>query len=122
MAAALAARGWAPDLVISSDSERTRQTWALMRATFPDAEAHFTNALYLAGPREIYDEVQQRAAAGQTVLVLGHNPGWEVALEVMSGVAETMTTANCALLQREASWDEPYLGDFELIALLRPPK
>lgn len=120
MAAELDALGWAPDLVISSDAERTRETWGRMSAQFPDAKVIFSRSLYHAGPEAIYDAVNEHAEPDQTVLLLGHNPGWEYAVGVMSGARETMTTANCALLQRDAPWDAPFARDFELVAMLRP--
>jgi polyadenylate-binding protein len=45
----LAERGWVPDLIMSSDSTRTRQTLATMIeavAGFGEADAHFRGSLY----------------------------------------------------------------------------
>lgn len=70
----LAARGYRPDLLLSSDSVRTRETWALMAEAFDaPVRERWDRALYHAGPQEILDTL--RSADGQTVLLLGHNPG-----------------------------------------------
>lgn len=62
--------GYVPDAILSSSSERTRETAA--RLGF-DAPAEYTNALYLAGPRRMLAELA--GANAQCVLMLGHNPG-----------------------------------------------
>jgi phosphohistidine phosphatase SixA len=40
----LAKLGWVPDLVVSSDSRRTRETWERMQRRFPEARVSFTRA------------------------------------------------------------------------------
>lgn len=62
--------GHEPDETLSSSSVRTRETCDLVGF---DTDARFTRALYLAGPDTMLDEL--RGASGQTVLMLGHNPG-----------------------------------------------
>lgn len=66
----LRGRGYRPDETISSSAERTRETAALLGF---DAPADFTNALYHAGADIMLRELQK--ATGETVLMLGHNPG-----------------------------------------------
>ena len=53
MAAALHDLDMAPDLVLSSDSVRTRATWALMEDRFPEAEVRWLPSLYLASAHEL---------------------------------------------------------------------
>lgn len=74
----LAEKGYRPDLVLSSDSARTRETWSLMAPAFDHAPpVRWDPALYHAGPQEILDCL--RKAEGGTVLLLGHNPGIGIA-------------------------------------------
>lgn len=94
----LATLGWIPDVVLSSDSERTRETWARMKGAFAPVDVTFTDELYLAGPDAVYDLLEKVGAAVSTVMVLGHNPGWEDLVEELSGTSTRMTTANAALL------------------------
>ena len=55
------------------------------------------------------------------VLVLGHNPGWEDALESLTDSSELMTTGNAALLVGEGErWDQALRGRWTLEALIRP--
>jgi phosphohistidine phosphatase len=124
MARALRARGWAPALVHSSDSRRTRETWARMAPELDKTRVDFTRDLYLAKLGAI-----QRLIAGLDddqdgpVLLLGHNPGMETALEFLCGQTESMTTANAALLEaKKKSWKKlsKTPDSWELVALLRP--
>jgi phosphohistidine phosphatase len=70
----LAERGYLPDAALVSDSARTRETWALIAARLPQPpEAVFLEALYHAGPPVMLRVLQ--AARGNTVAVVGHNPG-----------------------------------------------
>lgn len=62
---------WLPDEVLSSTSERTRETWALMGMNAQ--KVRFAPALYHPEPDQMLQALFE--ATGQTVLLLGHNPG-----------------------------------------------
>lgn len=125
MASALVQRGWAPARVHSSTARRTRETWAGMATVLTglsEARVHFHPALYLGTLAKICD-----AVAGcpddepGPVLVLGHNPGWEQAASVLSGVLVQLTTANAILLEGTGpSWREALRGSWTLVEHLRP--
>ncbi len=118
----LAQLGWAPDAVLSSDSQRTRETWDGMTAAFDDPpEPLFTHALYHAGLEDIWAEAHHLDPETETVLVLGHNPGWEYALHLLTGQSETMTTGNAALLEGAGDdWPAALRGRWRMTDLLRP--
>ena len=68
-------KGYVPELVLSSDSARTRETWALVEVALGSgAEVEWLGALYHAGAQTMLDVLQ---GAGRTgcVMMLGHNPG-----------------------------------------------
>ena len=67
----LADQGYVPDEVISSDAARTQETYALMG--LQGCSPHWHRALYLASAATMMKHL--RAAQGDTVLMLGHNPG-----------------------------------------------
>lgn len=72
---ALSEAGFAPELVYSSTSARTRETWELLGPAFntrPDVEFH--RELYLASPRAVLDVIATAPDEVSTLLVLGHNP------------------------------------------------
>ena len=114
--------GWMPDQVVGSDSRRTQETWEQMQKHFPEARVHFTRALYAGGPTELRSEVARLSAAVRTVLVLGHNPGWENAVKALSGREVRMTTANVVLLEgKGATWGEALQrGRWSVVGVVRP--
>ncbi len=71
----LHSRGYEPDQVLCSTAARTRQTWDIARAAplevIPDVS--FVEALYHASPDVMLKVLAK--ATGDTVLMLGHNPG-----------------------------------------------
>ena len=114
--------GWIPDLVIASDSERTRETWQRMQVEFPDSIAeYFTSAFYHGGLTDIASSCSTLPEDISTLLVLGHNPGWEDAVAGLSGQWVRMTTANAALLESDAEdWAEAMEASWVLVEVLRP--
>ena len=114
--------GWIPDLVIASDSERTRETWQHMRAEFPHPiEEQFSSAFYHGGQAAIANACTTLTEDISTLLVLGHNPGWEDAVADLSGQWIRMTTANAALLESDADdWAEVMEANWVLVEMLRP--
>ncbi|MDJ0627508.1 MAG: histidine phosphatase family protein [Rhodobacter sp.] len=71
----LAENGYCPAAVLSSTSERTRETWALMAPHIGGApEVRWDKALYHAGSQTLLD-VLRNAPPVPCVLMLAHNPG-----------------------------------------------
>lgn len=123
MADALESRGWWPQRVLSSDAVRTLQTWARMAEGHPTCELVSDPGLYMAGAQQVQALARDTPDRIGTLLVLGHNPGWEMALTWLCGARDPMTTANAALLLSEAgTWQQAFEspGGFALEALLRP--
>src|SRR5436190_15261906 len=58
-----------PDLALVSASERTRQTWAAMAESFPDAQARFDRKLFNASASGIHAAIEDAAEGADTVLV-----------------------------------------------------
>ena len=123
MAEILEQLGWSPAQVVSSDAMRTRQTWMWMSQARPlPVQVELHRGLYLAGLSAI-----QRVARGWDsdqkgpVLVLGHNPGWEMAASQLSGQQIGMTTANAILLTGEGpSWSAALHKPWKLVHQLVP--
>ena len=122
IAARLRDLGWIPDLVIASDSERTRETWQRMRAEFPHPiEEQYIAAFYHAGSAAIKNTCTMLNEDISTLLVLGHNPGWEDAVADLTGQWIRMTTANAALLECDIkNWADAMETNWVLLEVLRP--
>lgn len=103
-----------PDQVLCSSAERTGET--LLRLGLPEGvNTSFTRGLYLATHQEILQAL--RAATGETVLMIGHNPGIGIAAaEILSTPPEHPkfgqypTGATLVADFESASWQEADWG------------
>lgn len=70
----LGSRGYMPDEVLVSDAVRTTETWARIASALPKAPApRLLPTLYNAGADVMLAVL--RHATGDTVAMIGHNPG-----------------------------------------------
>lgn len=70
----LAGHGHLPSLALVSDSQRTRETWALLARELPGpVPVRFLSALYCASPQGILRALS--ATEESAVMVIAHNPG-----------------------------------------------
>ena len=116
--------GWVPEVVLSSDSRRTRETADLLAEEWPEeTRFEFSKTLYRAGIEEVIDEAYAVPDDVGCLLVLGHNPGWEQVLAWLTGEDRQLTTANAALLEGTGqTWPEA-LADrdgWKLLEIVRP--
>ncbi len=116
-------QGLVPDLIISSTAKRARQTAELVaQACGYENEIVFTRDLYHAGPEDYLETLNIMAEDEEVVMVVGHNPGMEALLDVLTGESGYLTTANIAQVRLPIeSWDE--LDEFtggKLVNLWRP--
>ncbi len=76
MGAWLVERGLRPDIVFSSSSARTRETWERARVAFPDPPpVEETDRLYHAAPDAMLAILRGAPAEAACVLMIGHQPG-----------------------------------------------
>lgn len=93
----------APEFVLSSDSQRTTETYQRIGAFFPNAEVHFRRELYHAGIAEVRALLHLVPAGTQTLLLVGHNPGWEELVTVLAKKRVEMKTAYAAVFESQAA-------------------
>ena len=89
-----------PDLVICSTATRARETFTLFtQGAKYGGRVEFLDELYLA-PAVLYVEAVQRlGGSAQKVMVIGHNPGLEALVDVLTGCAEPLPTAALAVCE-----------------------
>ena len=104
----LAALDWEPDRVCSSTAQRTRETWEAMATIFsPDIDVEYFDSLYHGGVTDILPVLESVDMSSETVLLLGHNPGWEAFASHLAGQHFTLKTADAVLLETSvSSWRE----------------
>ena len=88
------------DSVLCSTSVRTRETADLVFAEFKKPPTiSYRDDLYHASPDQIVKILAEAGKRTKSVMVIGHNPGFEVFLEQLTGEAVPFPTAALALLE-----------------------
>jgi len=115
--------GYVPDMVLSSSSQRTRDTMELMNQTWSrEVRASFCDSLYLATPETISRTIQSDGCGVDCLMVLAHNPGISHFASVLAQQSIEMPTAAIAVFElRLNDWgDLPASGHARLIDYMRP--
>ena len=93
-----------PDLVLSSCAIRARQTTDLvMEAAKLRTDLRFDERIYEAGAQRLVEVVRQIEKSKETVLLVGHNPGLEEFLKLLTANVETMPTGTLSKVVLTAS-------------------
>ncbi len=112
-----------PDLIICSTALRAQETADLLVKSMKyKNELVFTDSLYMAEPRNILMAINDHAKNQKTVLVIGHNPGSEALLQILTGKVESLPTASIAYITAKIDkWkDIIKCKDVKLKKLWRP--
>ncbi len=116
-------QGLHPDLVLSSSAKRARATAKrVVEAGGLSCAPQLLDELYLAAADTYVAVLRQQPAAYERILVVGHNPGLEELVVMLTGTSLTLPTG--ALVQVEFdidSWsDTPDNGRGKLVAHWEP--
>ena len=92
------------DLVLSSPAVRARETTELVLGSAELAlEVHYDQRIYEAGPPRLLEVVSQLEDEMSTVLLVGHNPGLEELLSLLTDRIEHMATGTLAKVDLNAA-------------------
>jgi phosphohistidine phosphatase len=95
------------DMVACSPAQRARETWALVAAELADPpQATFDDDIYGAPPDVLVDVVGDLPDNATTALLVGHNPGIQEVVELLSGEEAEMKTAAVAVLTWTGCWSD----------------
>lgn len=97
-----------PDLIISSPAERAKQTAKLVRESAEfDVETRFDERIYEASSHSLMYLVSEIDDEADSVMIVGHNPGFENLAGVLSGERYRMPTAALAVIDLEIkNWSD----------------
>jgi phosphohistidine phosphatase len=111
-----------PELIVSSPAKRVRQTAELTKESAQiEREIEFDERIYAASTSELLKVASELNDESESIMLVGHNPGFENLVRVLTGKFETMPTAALAVIDLEIeSWSgiSPECG--VLRELLRP--
>jgi phosphohistidine phosphatase len=110
------------DLLLSSPATRARQTAALVKeAAGLSAELLYDERIYEADAARLLDVVKQAADSADALMLVGHNPGMEELLELLTGEGQPMPTAALACVSLDVEkWSKVRAGAGHLEWLVRP--
>jgi phosphohistidine phosphatase len=93
-------KGIYPQVILTSTALRARETANIFLARCCEEITFIVkNALYMAEPPAIIDELRTLDDRIEKVMVIGHNPGLESMLQHLTGKVESLPTANVAYLE-----------------------
>jgi phosphohistidine phosphatase len=109
------------DLVLSSPAMRARETSGLvLKASTISLEMRFDQRIYEASSMRLMEVVTQIDDDRNTVLLVGHNPGMEELLTLLTGKEERMQTAALATISLNVKkWERVIPGKGLLDSLIR---
>jgi phosphohistidine phosphatase len=120
----LAERELVPDLVLSSDSVRTRQTTAaLMEQWSAQPETTFLPELYSARAEDLIEAASLHGATARRIMLVGHNPTMEELASQVAGREVRLKTSAAAVLELQAArWsDLTRPADLAFVEVITPP-
>ena len=89
-----------PELIISSTAERALTTAELVALACDfEGELRTERKFYLAGPPAYVEILNELPDSYESVMVVGHNPGMEELVSLLTDKDRTMTTANVAVVE-----------------------
>ena len=111
MARALLELGFTPEKAIISSAQRTRETFQRMQPIFEEAgvnlETSYHSSLYHSGLGSVQSVIDQEWTDTNTILLIGHNPGWSSMVSRLCNRSIEMTTANIVVLSSaHSTWNE----------------
>ncbi len=111
-----------PDLILSSCAVRARETIdILLRSAKAKADLRFDERIYEASAARLLEVVTEIDKGAESVLIVGHNPGLEELVTLLTGQAETMATAALAKISfKSSNWTNTGTKPGTLEWLVRP--
>jgi phosphohistidine phosphatase len=112
-----------PDLLLVSPATRARQTAVLVAesAGLPPGLLFYDERIYEADAARLLTVVSSVRASARAVMLVGHNPGMEELLRLLSGEARHMPTAALACVTLDVGkWDKARAGAGRLEWFIRP--
>lgn len=110
------------DLAVVSSALRARSTWELVAARLDvPPEARYDDRAYGASSDELLEIIHELPEDAATVVLVGHNPGLEDLVTVLTGEWTPMPTSALAVMTLAGTWSAAHAYSAELKASGRPP-
>ncbi len=122
MAGKLRDEGISVDVILASSACRVQETLELMRPIWgSEAELLTAQALYLASPALIAEQIHALHDAWMSAMVVGHNPGMAgLVCHLAKRNLEMPTAAVVVFTSNVESWSRSVAADWQLKAYWKP--
>jgi phosphohistidine phosphatase len=114
--------GLIPDLIVSSTAKRAKQTAILVRESAGvETKITFEDKIYEASPTTLLYVVAELSDKHESVMLVGHNPGMEGFIRILTGEIHQMPTAALAQISLNIEkWNDISINCGQLELLIRP--
>ncbi len=110
------------DLAVVSTAARARATWDLVSERLdPPPGVRYEDDVYAASARELLAVVRGLDESLGTVVLVGHNPGFEDLAQALTGDPVPMPTSGLAVVELASTWGAAGRVPGRLRAAGRPP-
>ena len=115
-------RGFVPDLIVSSPAKRARKTAKLAKEAGEfDTPLIFDDRIYEASPNTLLYVAAETDDDIDSLMLVGHNPGMEGLIRVLTRQTEAMPTAALAIIDLDIDrWKDLSSGLGTLREVIRP--
>ena len=110
------------DLAVVSPARRTRSTWELVAAELDSpTRVRFDERVYAASAGELLGVVRELSDSVWTAVLVGHNPGVEELVSLLTGQWVPLPTSALAVVDLAGPWADAGPSTGALTASGRPP-
>ena len=111
-----------PQLIVSSPAKRAKQTAVLVKEIAGVAKPiTFDERIYEASPLTLFNLIREFDEKYESVLIVGHNPGFENLVRMLTGEPVSMPTAALAKISLDIEkWSAIEPDGYALEFLIRP--
>jgi phosphohistidine phosphatase len=115
-------RGLQPQIIVSSPAKRAKQTAVLVKEIAEVSKpVKFDERIYEASPHALFNLIREFDEKWESILIVGHNPGFENLVRMLTGEAVAMPTAALARINLDIeNWHDLETNSYELEFLIRP--
>jgi phosphohistidine phosphatase len=118
----MAKKNFQPEIILSSPAARAKQTAMMVKkAGSMKAEIRYDERIYEASPLRLMEIVSEIENIVESILLVGHNPGFEGLVKFLTGEFQPMPTAALAVVDLKIDdWKSIYPECCSLRELIRP--